>query len=135
MSRANDMLNTHPRQIQIDVAVLTRCIEECYDCAQTCASCADACLGEDNVQEMVRCIRLNEDCKTACIATGEMLSRMTEPSWNVIRRQVEACREACRECGAECASHAEHMEHCRVCAESCRACESACDELLAAIPA
>ena len=30
--------------------------------------------------------------------------------------------------GDECSSHAQHMEHCRICAASCRACEAACRE-------
>lgn len=135
MNRAAEMLNTHPRATHIGVQVLARCIDECFDCAQTCASCADACLGEENVAELIRCIRLNEDCKTACMPTGEMLSRQTEAEWGVLRAQLEACRQACGACGVECEKHAGHMEHCRVCAESCRSCEKACDELLAAIPA
>lgn len=135
MTQASEMLKTHPRQSQIDAAVLARCIDECFSCAQTCTSCADACLGEESVKDLVRCIRLNEDCKTACLATGEMLSRQTEPDWGVLRAQLEACRAACAACGAECEKHAGHMEHCRVCAEACRACDQACQELLSAVPA
>ena len=135
MNRVSEMMNAHPRDVRLDMTTLTRCIEACFDCAQSCTSCADACLGEENAIELVRCIRLNEDCKTACHATGEMLSRMTEPNWKVLRRQVEACLAACQECGSECERHADHMAHCRVCADACRACESACQDLLSAIPA
>lgn len=135
MNRITEMLQTHPRQPQVDLARLAACIEECLHCAQVCTSCADACLGEDNVKEVVRCIRLNEDCAALCYTTGEMLSRLTEANWGLIRRQVEACMEACAACGAECESHAGHMEHCRVCAEVCRSCESACRDLLNALPA
>lgn len=135
MFRASEMLSTHPRQPELDAAVLARCIEECFACAQACTSCADACLGESNVQELVKCIRLNEDCKTACLATGEMLSRQTEADWGVLRAQLEACRQACATCAAECEKHAGHMEHCRVCADACRSCERACEELLSAIAA
>ncbi|MFA5551300.1 MAG: hypothetical protein WDA03_06745 [Trueperaceae bacterium] len=69
------------------------------------------------------------------LATGEMLSRVAEADWSVLRAQVQACVQACRTSGAECERHAGHMEHCRICAEACHACEQACQELLAALPA
>ncbi len=135
MFQATEMLKSHPRQPAIDVTVLADCVEACFVCAQACTSCADACLGEPSVGEMVGCIRRNEDCRAACLATGEMLSRVTEADWGVLRAQLQACVQACRACGAECESHAGHMEHCRICAEACRACEQKCEDLLAALPA
>lgn len=135
MFKVTEMLDTHPRQPQVDVAVLAKCIEECYACAQACTTCADAYLGESTVSELVRCIRLNEDCRVSCLATGELLSRVTEADWGMLRAQVQACMQACRACGTECERHAGHMEHCRVCAAACRACEQACQALLAALPA
>jgi len=135
MMQAADMLRTHPRQSQIEFSVLAKCVDECYACAQACTTCADACLGEASVADLVRCIRLNEDCRAACLATGEMLSRVAEADWSVLRAQVQACVQACRTCGAECERHAGHMEHYRICAEACHACEQACQELLAALPA
>jgi hypothetical protein len=41
--------------------------------------CADACLGEEKVEMLRRCIRLNLDCADVCNATGRMLSRQQEP--------------------------------------------------------
>ena len=46
---------------------------ECVDCAATCTSCADADLGEGDVQELVRCIRLCLDCADVCDATGRIV--------------------------------------------------------------
>lgn len=135
MTDATRMLLSVPAHHGIDTAVLAEAIDAIVGCGQTCTACADACLGEANVAELVRCIRLNEDCKAACLATGEMLSRVTEADWSVLRAQVRACLTACQVCGAECEKHAGHMEHCRVCAEACRACEQACQALLDAIPA
>jgi hypothetical protein len=135
MSHAQQMIETHPAQPGIDGAVLSRCIEACHDCAQSCTACADACLGEQDVQTLVRCIRLNLDCADVCATTGNVLSRQTEFDATLARAVVQACAEACRVCGGECERHAEHMEHCRVCAESCRDCEQACNEILTAIAA
>lgn len=107
MSTVKQMVNTHPQPSQVDQSALIACIEECYTCAQTCTACADACLGESQVQQLVRCIRLNLDCFDACVTTGNMLSRQTEPDWAMLRAQVEACAAACRACGAECENHAQ----------------------------
>jgi len=135
MSTVKQMVNTHPQPSQVDQSALIACIEECYTCAQTCTACADACLGESQVQQLVRCIRLNLDCFDACVTTGNMLSRQTEPDWAMLRAQVEACAAACRACGAECENHAQHHEHCRVCGEACLRCEKACNQLLQTIAA
>ena len=82
---------------------------------------------------IVKCIRLNLDCADVCTATGRVVSRQTEYDAHVTRKQLEACIAACNSCGDECQGHAEHMAHCRVCAESCRRCEDVCKELHSAI--
>lgn len=124
------MLRTHPGASSAQLTGLQECIEACYDCAQSCTSCADACLGEESVQELVRCIRLNLDCADVCNTTGNILARLSEPDVALIRKQLEACIEACRVCGAECERHAQMHEHCRLCAEACRRCEQACERVL-----
>ena len=134
MSYASQMLETYPREVNVDKDVLVRCIEACFDCAQACTACADDCLSEDNVAEMAKCIRTDLDCADICATTGRVVSRQTEYDANITRAIVEACAQACKTCGDECERHGEHgMEHCRVCAEACRRCEQACRELLGAI--
>jgi hypothetical protein len=112
------------------VAELQQTIDAISDCAQSCNSCADACLGEQSVQDLVRCIRLNTDCADICVTTAGILMRLTEPDETVIRKQLEACMEACGRCAQECERHAQHHEHCRLCAEACRRCASACQAAL-----
>ena len=133
MAFAKPMLETYPRDFNVDADVLARCIEACYECSQACTACADDCLSEESVADLVKCIRLNQDCADLCLATGRIVTRQTEYDANVTRSALEACVTACRSCGDECESHAEHHEHCRICAEACRACEQACQELLGAI--
>ena len=135
MTHVQEMVRTHPRKAQIDLAALAECIEACFDCAQSCTACADACLAEQDLQMLARCIRLNLDCADVCETTGRLLSRQAEPDGSVLRPLLQACVAACRSCGAEGEQHAGHMEHCRVCAEACRRCEKACNRVLAALPA
>jgi hypothetical protein len=130
VSTVQEMLRTHPRPARVEVGALAGCIQACFDCAQSCTACADACLGEQDLQMLVRCIRLNLDCADVCGTTGRLLSRQTEADWEVLRLQLNACAAACQVCGVECEKHAEHHEHCKVCAEACRRCEQACNSLL-----
>ncbi|HAQ59153.1 MAG TPA: four-helix bundle copper-binding protein, partial [Microbacterium sp.] len=102
----------------------------CVECAQACTACADACLSEEMVAELTKCIRTNLDCADLCAVTARVLSRHTGYDANITRAAVEACRSACKACADECERHADMHEHCRVCAESCRRCEQACEELL-----
>lgn len=128
-----EMIRTHPREPGVEREALARCIEECFTCAATCTSCADACLGEEGVQELVRCIRLNLDCADVCEAAGRVLTRQTAFEPQLARQLLETCAQACRACAEECERHAGHHEHCRVCAEACRRCEQACHDVLSTI--
>lgn len=128
-----EMISTHPSVRSQTNDALIRCIEACYDCANTCTVCADACLGDDMVKDLVQCIRLNLDCADVCRATGAVGSRRTGTNEAVLKRMVETCAEACRLCGDECEKHAQKHEHCRICAESCRRCEQACREVAESI--
>jgi hypothetical protein len=134
MSYAKQMLDTYPRSFNLDADLLAGAIDALGDCGQACTACADACLSEVNVQDLVKCIRLNLDCADICESTARVLSRQTEYDANVTRALVQACVQACKSCGDECQQHAEHgMQHCQVCAEACRRCEQACARLLQAM--
>jgi hypothetical protein len=123
---AQEMISAHPLVRGNTNDKLIQCVEECYHCAQTCVICADACLGEEMVQELTQCIRLDLDCADICKAAGAIASRRTGSNEAVIRAVLSACEEACRVCAEECERHAPHHEHCRICAETCRRCEAAC---------
>jgi hypothetical protein len=125
-----EMIKTHPHAPQADRDALVQCIEQCSSCATTCTSCADSCLGEEMVQELVRCIRLDLDCADICEATGRVLTRQTSFELEVARDMLEACAGACRVCADECERHAEQHKHCRLCAEVCGRCEQACNGLV-----
>ncbi len=126
----NDMIRTNPTASPIPPDRLAMCIDACFDCAQTCDACADACLGEETLEMLRRCIRLDLDCADICLATGRVLSRLLHHEMGIMRAQLEACQLACEVCAAECDQHAEKHAHCRVCAEACRKCALHCRDLL-----
>jgi hypothetical protein len=135
VSHARQMLETFPGTAQVEAGVLAACIDACFECAQSCTACGDASRAEPDYLTMLRCITLCENCSDICLATGGILSRQTEFVADLARSVVEACLRACRLSAEECERHAQHHEHCRVCAEACRACEEACAAVLRALPA
>lgn len=130
---ARTMIDQYPAEITLDREQLAGAIAAAVDCAQTCTACADACLSEQDVAHMTRCIRDDLDCADICEATGRVLSRHTGYDAGLTAAQLTACIEACRTCATSCEEHADQMDHCRTCAERCRACEQTCSDLLDSI--
>jgi Domain of Unknown Function (DUF326) len=133
MSYARQMLDTYRRALDADATMLAAAIDAMNDCAQACIADTDADLGEQNVAEMVRCIRLCLDCADVCAAAAGVTSRLAGYDADVTTPLLHACVAICKSCGEECERHARMHEHCRVCAEACRRCEQACRELLDAL--
>ena len=133
MSYARQLLDTYPGTLYADAGVLTAAIDALSDCAQACIADADADLSEQNLAEMVTCIRLCLDCADVCTATAAVTSRQTAYDATITRPLLEACIATCKSCGDECERHARMHEHCRICEQACRRCEQACRELLGAL--
>ena len=133
MSYARQLLDTYPGTVNVDANLLASAIDALSDCAQACIADVDADLSEQNVTEMVTCIRLCLDCADVCSATLGMTSRQASYDANVTRPLLQACVAICKSCGDECERHGKMHEHCRVCGQACRRCEQACRQLLAAL--
>jgi hypothetical protein len=115
MSYNRQLLDAYPGSLNADAGVLASTIDALTDCAQACAADADADLSEQNLAEMVRCIRLCLDCVDVCTATLGVVSRQRDYDPAVTKPLLQACVATCTSCGDECARHAPHYEHCRVC--------------------
>src|SRR5215471_12225677 len=130
MSYARQMLDACPRTFTADADLLAATIDALNDCAQACIADTGCDLSEQNVTEMVTCIRLCLDCADICAAASGVISRQAAYDADVIRPLLQACAAICKTCGDECQRHAGMHAHCRICAEACRSCERACRELL-----
>ncbi|MDP2313612.1 MAG: four-helix bundle copper-binding protein [Pseudomonadota bacterium] len=136
MKHVEPILNAHPQRARMDnVQGFTAAIVACLDCAFVCNSCADACIAEDKVKTLQRCIRLDLDCAAICATTAGLLSRAYDADASTLRAQLQACLAACVACAEECERHAGQHEHCRICAETCRTCERACQQVMGRLPA
>ena len=83
-----------------------------------------ACLDEEDVKAMTRCIKLDVDCADVCRITASSLSRGSEHGDHLLKE----CAEICSVCAEECEKHS-HMEYCRKCAEVCKHCADECSAM------
>jgi hypothetical protein len=102
-------------------------IETLNRCVAVCNHCATACLDEENVKMMARCIKLDIDCAEICGLAASFVARGSEHADHVLNE----CADICNACAEECGKHS-RMEHCRICAETCRECAEACHSGVAA---
>ena len=125
MKRVRIVLEDSPHKVT-NVEGILEALASLSDCAASCNACADACLGEQNIDRLRKCIRLNFDCSSACIETAGLLCRpgMSDQTF------LEACIAICQACGDECQMHAKYHDHCKACAEACYSCMNVCQRLL-----
>lgn len=97
-------------------------LEALNNCAAECNHCATACLEEDDVKMLARCIKLDIDCADVCQLTASLIARGSKHGNHLLKE----CAEICDACAEECEKHANHMEHCKSCAEECRKCAEEC---------
>src|SRR5260221_14217985 len=97
------------------------CIEACRACATLSTQCARACLLENDVKSMTRCIQLDLECAALCNAAAQVMSFNGELSGQL----CHLCESICNSCAQECEDPPE-MQHCRDCAAACRHCAEVC---------
>ena len=96
-------------------------IKTLLDCAMTCENAAEACLMENNIKSMSRCIELDRDCADICIQAARLLQRDSEIGY----QYLVLCEEICRMCAVESRKYA-HIKACKVCADLCERCADVC---------
>jgi hypothetical protein len=94
--------------------------QKLINCAITCEDCERACLNEDNITLLARCIELTRDCADICLQGARLVQREAE----IADDYVLVTEKMCRMCAEECRKH--NHEHCQACAEVCEACADAC---------
>lgn len=98
-------------------AALLKALNECI---AECNHCYEACLNEEHVHMLARCIELDRDCAEICALTAGWVARGAEHHSALIN----LCAELCDACAEECEKHAH--DHCKKCAEACRKCSEEC---------
>ncbi|HEU5140811.1 MAG TPA: four-helix bundle copper-binding protein [Bacillales bacterium] len=99
------------------------CMKACWACVEACNHCYDACLKEENLSDMVDCIRLTQECAAVCSYAAEAISRHS-----LFTEEIGAlCAVVCESCGNECKKH--KAAHCKTCAAKCLDCAEKCRKL------
>jgi hypothetical protein len=131
MQLHEQQLSPDPDRLFLDRQTQKACVEACLEAEVACVVCADACLSEDDVVSLRRCIRTNLDAADIAATTARLLARMLADP-RLLRAQVEACARALSACAEACHEHAH--EHCRACAEACRHAAERCGAVLRELP-
>lgn len=97
-------------------------VQALIECARTCDMCADACLNEQDVKMLARCIKLDLDCAEVCYEAVRLVQRNSE----ITQQFMSVCEKVCTMCYEECNKHRSMHEHCAICADACRKCADAC---------
>tara|TARA_R100000306_G_scaffold58879_1_gene57578 strand:+ start:6040 stop:6408 length:369 start_codon:yes stop_codon:yes gene_type:complete len=118
-------LNLFKEKIMSHTDKYKDCIKACLDCFRECNHCASACLEEDDVKMMAKCIASDMDCADICATTAAAMARGSEHIGHLCR----VCAEICEACGAECERH--DADHCQKCAEACKRCAQECRKMAA----
>src|SRR5688500_7885464 len=100
-------------------------LQKLIECALTCEECEAACLNEENITLLARCIELDRDCADICLQASRLLQRDSE----IVEEYLVVCETICRMCAEECNKH--NHDHCKICAEVCLACADACQAMVA----
>jgi len=102
-------------------------VSELEASAQACNVCFAACLNEEEVSLMARCIELTRECAEVCQISASMVARESENADRFLR----LCAEISMACDEECSKH--QLEYCQNCAKSCRHCAVLCIERAAVL--
>lgn len=79
------MLDTYPKEINLDRAKLAKTIDTLIACSEACTACADACLSGDMVGELTKRhprrprLRRHHRCRGACTVPPHRLRRQHHP--------------------------------------------------------
>jgi hypothetical protein len=88
-----------------------------------CDHCATACLKEQDVKMMSKCIELDMYCAEICRLAAHYMAKGSEYSKDI----CQLCARICDDCAAECGKH--QNEHCQRCSMACKKCADECRKM------
>ena len=73
-------------------------LQQLIECALTCEECQAACLNEENITLLARCIELDRDCADICLQASRLVQRDSE----IANEYLAVCEQICRMCAEVC---------------------------------
>ncbi|MEU2990461.1 hypothetical protein ACPCAJ_32155 [Streptomyces griseoincarnatus] len=135
MIHTRELLDSVTSQSVLGGEVLARAVDALAACETAVIACATGMLAEKDADEPRASVDQDLDCADVTAATRRILTRHSGHDPALLTAQVEACLIACRRSHELCSRHAEHHEHCRICAEATEQASDACRDVLDAVRA
>jgi hypothetical protein len=114
------------RDVHRDVPL--ECIQACMRCELACLASAEACLGDADLQDLGRCVRLSLDCAEICLATRTLVAEALLSAPRLVLAQLLVCARMCATCEAECGRLGPHSTQIGRAARACADCLTLCFE-------
>lgn len=95
-------------------------IDACIECATVSNHCVVACLEEEKVRDLTKCIRLNLECATVAQVAAELMNLNS----GYVKEICELCAVVATACAEENEKHASLVQ----CEESATACNACAEE-------
>ena len=112
---------THGSNTELD-----RCIDDCYNCANSCNTTVAYCLEKGGRHANAAHIALMLDCAAICETAASSMGRNSNAHPLICR----ACADICRKCEDDCRSFGDDPTM-QECADVCRKCAQSCERMAA----
>ncbi|WP_405818630.1 hypothetical protein OG241_26825 [Streptomyces sp. NBC_01390] len=133
MIQTRELLDSVTSASILSGEVLARAVDVLAACETAVTACATGMLADKDADALRTAIDQDLDCADVTAATRRVLTRHSGHDPALLTAQVEACLIACRRSHDLCGGHAEHHEHCRICAEATDQAADACRDVLDAV--
>ncbi|UNO42283.1 hypothetical protein [Streptomyces sp. MST-110588] len=129
----NPLLQNLAVKTRLSPGVLEESVAALRECEEAVTVCAAAMLTEGEPEQMREAVSRDVDCADVLTATRRVLARAGGGDVGVLAAQLNACAVACERSNELCSQHADHLEHCRVCAEATGKAAEACRRIMAGV--
>ncbi|WP_435225608.1 hypothetical protein [Streptomyces sp. Tue6028] len=133
MLQTRELIDSVTTSSPLNHEILAKALDVLAECEEAVTACATGMLAEKDADDLRTAINQDLDCADVTTATRRVLTRGSSHDPALLSAQVEACLIACQRSHDQCAQHAQHHDHCRICAEATSRAADACREVLAAV--
>ncbi|WP_340380309.1 hypothetical protein U5640_32120 [Streptomyces sp. SS7] len=133
MIHTRELLDSISSESFLGNEVLAAAVDVLAECETAVTACATGMLAEKDADTLRAAIDRDLDCADVAAATRRILTRHSGHDPAFLTAQVEACLIACRYSHDLCSGHAQHHDHCRICAEATARATEACRSVLKAV--
>ncbi|WP_215449679.1 hypothetical protein [Streptomyces sp. ATCC 21386] len=130
MIHTRELFDSVTTESNLGNETLAAAVDVLAECETAVTACATGMLAQKDADTLREAIDRDLDCADVVAATRRILTRHNGHDPALITAQVEACLIACRRSHDVCIGHAQHHEHCRICADATARAADSCRHIL-----